>query len=266
MIGGPNSNNLVGLAQLLRENEIAPIAFVREAADRRRRGNALLLEMLLSPDELRFVPRSKWNDVESIALQELGALDKPTHLLLEGCYGFPALPGSLSLAEDILRNEIEANTYFERIYIDCGTGLSAIGLILGLESLASRTSTPREVVVTLIAENEAGFHSKLEQMRTHLLETFPLKRENQISIRFLKPVVSPKFGSINQSLFRECVKIARTTGLIMDPVYSVKHYARALEDYTTTENRPTNPLFIFNGSALGTSGFQDKLDQSINSL
>ncbi len=267
MIGGPNSNNLVGLAQLLKENAIKPIAFIREAADQQLRGNALLLDMLLSRDEIQVIPRDRWQLAEKIAQKHLSSPDFEkvnTHLLQEGCFGIEALPGAMTLAQDIIRNEQESKQTFERIYVDCGTGLGAIGLILGLESLPNIQAKKREVVVTLIAEDEKGFSEKLQQMRAVAFQKPESKTSNLVCVRFLEPHLSPKFGSINKSLFSECREIAKNTGIIMDPTYSVKHYNAAKKDLARNPNQAAS-LFIFNGSALGVLGFQDKLAVSDNS-
>lgn len=269
MIGGPNSNNLVGLAQLLRENGISPLAFLREAADPQLRGNALLLALLLAPHETETISRRSWDNVEGLARQRLQNLEKQgsrAHLLLEGCYGFPALLGTLTLPEDILRNERDCQQTFPRIYIDCGTGLSAIGLILGLERLLGSDSSNREVVVTLIAETESGFLEKLAEMRACLEKAYPVTHDSRVNIRFLQPILSPKFGSISKALFDECRTIARETGLIMDPTYSVKHFAAAAADHNKDGQSAAPSLFVFNGSALGICGFQDKLANSVNLL
>lgn len=259
MIGGPNSNNLVGLAQLLRENDISQTAFVREAADAQLRGNALLLDMLLNEDEIRFITRGQWQAVETTARTYLDNLPiQKTHLLCEGCFGIEGLPGAMTLAADILRNEEESNLYFERIYIDCGTGLSALGLILGLACLSSSARPKREIVVTLIAESEEGFLQKLKKLTPSLAQEYGLELNIRDHIRFIKPQLSPKFGSINKSLFEECRKIAQNTGLIMDPTYSVKHYHAATNDLSLNSIKKPS-LFIFNGAALGVMGFQDKL-------
>lgn len=261
MIGGPNSNNLIGLAQLLRENSISPIAFIREAADLQLRGNALLLDMLLAREEMNFIPRDNWDAVATIAKQFLDSAamkGKRSHLLHEGCFGFEALPGAMTLAADLLRNERETGESFKRIYIDCGTGLSAIGLILGLEVALESGAIEREIVVTLIAEDQSGFLEKLESMRFALNKVIQLSKHEKTKIRFLHTRLSPKFGSINKSLFDECRLIAKSTGILMDPTYSVKHYNAAKHDCREFPLDGSS-LFVFNGSALGLLGFQDKL-------
>ncbi|MDQ8185126.1 pyridoxal-phosphate dependent enzyme [Pelagicoccus sp. SDUM812002] len=256
MIGGPNSNNLVGLAQILRENGIKPIAFVRQAADKQIRGNALLLDMLLDKSELILIPREQWSQVGDTAREYLEKQNTRSHLLEEGCSGFEALPGAMSLAKDILRNEMEIEQVFSRIYIDSGTGMSATGLILGLESMAP--PTPREIVVTLIADCEERFNAQLSRFRSQLSEKIKRVIEPQVELRFLSPILCPKFGSINASVIQECRRVAKTLGLVMDPTYSAKHYMTAKADLLSNPNS-NRSLFIFNGSALGLMGFQDRL-------
>lgn len=263
MIGGPNSNNLVGLAQLLKENGIEPVAFVREAADSVLRGNALLLDMLLPKDRIQRVARADWQDVEIIAknyLESSSQGEANWEVLIEGCFGFDALPGALSMAEDVLRNEAEHDTIFDRIYVDCGTGLTAFGLILGLELLSQQNpaSLQREIVVTLIAETQKSFESKLESLRLTLSTLLGYKIAARFRIRFLPSIVAPKFGSVNKTLFQRCRAISRNEGLLMDPTYSVKHFVTARDDFAKSAGTSTS-LFIFNGSPIGIAGFQERL-------
>lgn len=258
MIGGPNSNNLVGLTQLLRENGIKPLAFIRKPADTTLRGNSLLLNILLAEDEIQQVPRADWESVKKIAEDVMQRCSSNSILLQEGCFGPEALPGTLTLAESVCENEFRHGLSFERIYVDCGTGLSAIGLILGLELLQPESCNTREIVVTMIAESKETFLAKLNVMRKQLQILTDYKTENRCNIVFKRPTLSPKFGSVNASLFKQSRRVALKEGLLMDPTYSVKHYFSMIEDI---EERPasTNNLFIFNGSALGLMGFQKQL-------
>lgn len=258
MIGGPNSNNLVGLAQILREHSIHPLAFIREAADPKRRGNALLLDMLLTQSEVRFVPRDQWSSVLALAHSETARTSTQYHILPEGAWGLESLFGAMSLAEDLLRNEKEEGTTFQRLYHDSGTGLGAIGLILGLEAILGPEAIKREIVVTLIAGKEAEFKTGLETMRANLREELAIESPDRVALRFLKPPVCPKFGSVNKSLIDETRNIARSEGLLMDPTYSSKHYLAAKADFAANSEQPKS-LFILNGSALGLCGFQDAL-------
>ena len=259
IIGGSSSNNVIGLIQMLRECSIKPIVFIREAGNPKLQGNSLFLSMLTLEDEVQSIPRQDWEKVEAIA-KEYMDLNFPKDLnwvLKEGCFGAESLLGALTLASDVIRNQRESNLEFGRIYIDCGSGLSAIALILGLEYLLDRSLKSPEVVITLIAERESKFLEKLETMRI-LMRNYNFNPPAHLGFRFLKPTISPKFGSCNQSLLNACCQIAKKEGLLMDPVYSVKHFMTMQQDLKdSTLTKPA--LFIFNGSALGLAGFQDSL-------
>lgn len=259
IIGGPNSNNLVGLIQILRENSIKPLAFIREAADQTVRGNSLFLNMLLSDDEKRIISRDKWDSVLEIAKRETERVASDCHIIEEGAFGMEALWGAMTLAESLLENEGDNSILFEKIYIDSGTGLSAIGLILGLELIDDKRANDREIIITLIAGEESEFLEKLADLRTKLIAENGLTKKSALKLRFLKPVLSPKFGSVNKSLFDCCISIARDEGILMDPTYSVKHYETVRIDLRSSPSKE-KALFIFNGSPLGILGFQERLD------
>ncbi|MDQ8203252.1 hypothetical protein [Pelagicoccus sp. SDUM812003] len=260
LIGGPNSNNLVGILQLLKEKGVEPLLFLREAADARKRGNALFLSMLAPPNSIRRIPRSEWQSVETVA-QEL--LPKEASFLIpEGALCFEALPGAMSLASDLLRNEAEDDTFFERIFIDSGTGMSAIGLLLGLRLLDPRCRQ-REIVITLIAGEAENFLEQLRRFEQRFEGKFSLPLGERPKFVFLVPPTAAKYGATNASVLQACHRIAQTEGLLMDPIYSVKHYLAA-EQFLHENDQSTPSLFIYNGGSLGICGFLDRLSDSLD--
>lgn len=264
IIGGPNSNNLVGLAQILKENSILPVAFMRKPSDAELKGNSLLLKLLLEENTRIYVDHSQWPEVETLAVTKLEKLypKLKTEVLPEGCLTFEGLLGSLTLAEDVLRNENELEQGFTHIFIDSGTGLSAIGLILGLELLRKKSPQPLTIVITHIAGNETEFSDNLTRFREMLHNRFKLKQICDVCLQHTSPPTARKYGHINTSVLSAGMRVAKELGILMDPVYSVKHYMafRKIQESLPLDSRP---LFIFNGSALGLMGYQTAL---VNSL
>lgn len=260
LIGGPNSNNLVGIAQILREIDIRPWFFIREAGDRQLRGNGLLLDMLADPGSIRRVDRSQWENVLETAsnfVEERKRAGRRVYLVPEGAAMFESLAGALTLAQDVLRNEQESGIRFRNLFVDSGTGMSAVALILGLAALDPSASR-RRVHVTLIAGDEESFSETLEANQARLLQEFDSLTLKLPQIAFLKPPVAPAFGSVNEALFAATREVARSEGLLMDPTYSVKHYLSMREAVSLLPANEAS-LFIYNGSALGLAGFQDRL-------
>jgi len=130
LIGGPNSNNLVGLLQVLKEANILPWLFIRQAADQQLRGNALLLDLLIDKSQVTYIQRSEWENVESIAADFLKKRDNTgatTFLIPEGASCLESLPGSLSLAQDLRANEQQNGLSFNHIYVDSDVYTDGVG-------------------------------------------------------------------------------------------------------------------------------------------
>lgn len=256
IIGGPNSNNVVGLLQILKEAGIHFQLFLREAADHRKQGNALFLDMLAPRESITVISRENWNTVKQAAATFLSNLNVPSYLITEGAICAESLPGCLTLAEDLLRNET-SGPFFSHLYIDSGTGMSSIGLILGLATLDPKYEK-RRIHISLIAGAEDEFVANLERFKQTLLDKLEIETLSLPTFDFLHPPIAKKFGSVSASLFQACRNIAKTEGLLIDPTYSVKHYM-AMQEHRRKHTATGTALFIFNGSALGLAGFQEQL-------
>ncbi len=261
LIGGPNSNHLVGLLQILKEHDIHAWLFIREAGDSTKQGNALFLDMLAPESSITIIPREQWTEATRIAqsfLETRNIENKKTLLIPEGGLHETSLPGALTLAQDILKNESTHGTVFTDLFVDSGTGMTAIGLILGLAAL-DPNAFQRSIHITLIAGEEHAFRAHLDQFSSYLGSALNHPIPPFSKLNFLKPPTCKAFGSVKPSLFTATREISRTEGLLMDPTYSVKHYLSMKEYITQSGTSSSLNLFIYNGSTLGLSGFQAKL-------
>lgn len=265
VIGGAYSNNVVATLQLLNENRIAYKLFLLESHQHKPAGNLLWIKMLSDKKNITWIKREDWKDVEiiaeSYAHEAYNNHGKKVFVLKEGGAVKEALPGAMSIAADILQNEKEHNISFEHIFIDCGTATSAIGLILGLQYLDSCKN--RNIYITLIAGDEAVFLLQLEKFTKGIQEyTGITLAERNWVLHFLKPATASSFGAINATVLEETIKIAKTEGILMEPMYSVKHFFTA-KKHIEKENLQGNILVINNGGSLGLAGFQERLAEII---
>ncbi|MEM9158352.1 MAG: pyridoxal-phosphate dependent enzyme [Verrucomicrobiota bacterium] len=259
LIGGSNSNNLAGLVQILREHRIDPWLFVRKSADTALKGNALFIKMLCDDSQLIEIERADWPHVVSIAQQRVDSLraaGKKAFLIPEGALTPQSLPGSLTLPLDILENEREHFIEFTDLFIDSGSGASAIGLILGL-ALVDPQFDNRRIHISLIAGSPEEFSQNLRQLGSTLPFEIDQSKLSK-NLHFLAPPSAKSFGSVNATILETCRSIARTEGILMDPVYSVKHYM-AMKQRLPTLSSGAKSLFIYNGGALGLCGFQEEI-------
>lgn len=259
LIGSAHSNNVLGLSQMLSSRGYAITALVKEPGNRALTGNHLLLNMLLSPDQIRYISHQQWPDVEQIAhetAQTLNQRSVKAMVIPEGGYSEAVLPGILTVATDLQRNSDQLGIDFDTIWTDSGTGVSAIGLLLGMRLLGITRPT---VHITQIAGTPEEFQQRYCQFEQWLEKLTPTPLPSpRPEVRFVRPATAASYGSINKTVLKECWAIARETGLLMDPVYSVKHFYTVKREMSL--NPPTGPqLVLYNGGTLGMSGFQSQL-------
>jgi len=259
LIGGSNSNNVLGLSQILSALGVDVWVMVKTARDPTLRGHWLLLNLLLPKERIHLVTADEWPCVLNMASELAQKLEvqgtKPV-IVPEGGDHPAVLPGILTIALDLTRNESESEFHFDHIWTDAGTGISAIGLVLGLHFLRQQDKT---IHITLIAGTEAEFEVRYERFKKELerLTQAPLPNTRP-TLCFRRPVSAAAFGSLNHTILKETKLIARTTGLLMDPVYSVKHF---LTVKSALQQNPLrgNHLIMYNGGTQGLNGFQTRL-------
>ncbi|MCP3664333.1 MAG: pyridoxal-phosphate dependent enzyme [Gammaproteobacteria bacterium] len=263
-IGSAHSNNVMGLAQIARQQGYELLAFVKKPGDSRLQGNLLLTNMLLAPSDMHLIEPQQWFEVEAIARNhaETQLTDgKRVFVIPEGGDCQPVLPGILTLALDLLENESDQKTHFRDIWIDAGTGISAIGLLLGLRLL---DQYPRRIHITLIAGNEQEFMQRYNRYQPWAEQLTGQKLPPQsFSLIFHPPVTARSYGSINQRVIKEVVKLARSSGLLVDPLYSAKHLLTVREALKSTTIREPQ-LVIYNGGPLGLAGFQSQIENMLH--
>ncbi|MBS0585698.1 MAG: 1-aminocyclopropane-1-carboxylate deaminase [Verrucomicrobia bacterium] len=256
LIGTAYSNHILGLTQLLLENRIKPLLFLLGDPKLPPKGNLLLLSLLVEKENCHWLTRSEWPEVEVIAKRSQEESPLKTLVVPEGASFDIALPGALTLAVDILENEKEMGP-FDHIFIDAGTGLSAIATILAFAFLEKKTV----VHVVLLAgtkeaflENLRRFHKSFEALLRVSLEEKTLFSQ----FRLYKSREASAFGSTNSTIFKEIGFLAKEEGFFTDPIYSAKLFLEA-SHILKEEEVEGNVLVIHSGGALTLMGFQKEL-------
>lgn len=265
LLGGPYSNNILSLAQVLIENNIKPFLFLRGEAPLEKKGNFLLTSLFVPLEHQYWIPRNQWIDVEAIATKAAVNFPKPWIIIPEGACMEPSLAGAATLAIDILKNQQQKKIQFNHLFIEAGTGLSAIGLILGLGYIPS---IKLNVHVLLLADDETLFRQKLKHYHAAfskiIRDQIPYLEDN-IQLNFYTPTVAKSFGSVNKGVLETIVKVARREGFLTDPIYSAKLYSESVR-IIETQNLSGNSLIIHSGGALTLMGYADVLKEIADQL
>lgn len=240
IIAGCQSNNLLAVLQLARELQYSITVFLIEPRNDLVQGNFKLSRLFLQDEEIIWVERAQWPKVYELAQEHLKSLPVPGFILEEGASVPQALPGAMSLAEDILRNEQQLGLVFQHIFVDAGTGFSAAALIKGL----NQVTHPACVHVLLLADNESLFEQKLKLWIGEAAQNY----------QCFYPSTARSFGSVNQLIKKEIRRLALEEGILADPVYSAKlFYETRL--YIEAHNLQGNILLIHSGGTLTMAGF-----------
>ncbi|TVL99359.1 MAG: 1-aminocyclopropane-1-carboxylate deaminase [Candidatus Brocadia sp. WS118] len=254
VIGGANSNNVLSAAQTLTENNIRITPFLLGPLPQKI-GNAKLLSLFVDDCEIQWISRSRWADCEVLAndyAENRRSQGIKIFVLPEGAHHPLALPGSLSLLVDILRNERESGVRFDHIFIDAGTGMIAQSLLAGAVALERKTIFHVVVLAGSFDEFQAGLSKVMQYTR----EFFDVSLGQVPDYYMYYPATAKSFGSTNKAVFEEIKRIAREDGVLTDPVYSVKMFLTARQTILD-KKLEGNILLIHSGGGLALSGFMD---------
>jgi 1-aminocyclopropane-1-carboxylate deaminase/D-cysteine desulfhydrase len=247
VIASAASNNLLAALQMGAEFGISVIPFLLEPHQLSLKGNYLYSNLFLQPEVIHWVPRANWGKVNELARDFISSQSKKTFLLPEGAFCQPALIGAKTLADSLIQNEKELSTSFQHIFVDAGTGLSAIGLIARLKELTH----PAQVYVLTLADSKEVFLSKLEK-------EVGLSLSN---IEVFESISAKSFGAVNKTVKNQITQVAKEEGIILDPIYSAKLFlnARSLIQARQLEGAK---LLVHSGGALSLSGFSIGADSA----
>ncbi len=239
IIAGPNSNHAAGIIQLLIENGISYRLFLRGGYGSGINGS--LMRLMTSDSKIRVIDRRDWGRALEIARNAAGP---ETFVLPEGGSVAPSLPGALTLPLDIAKEDIE----FDHIFVDAGTGLMAIALILGLAFLSRET----KIHVLLVAGSEKEFFEKLRSFHSEFQKMFATMCPFPKNYQLYYPTNAKSFGSTNQTLLSEIQTIAQKEGFLVDPIYSGKLFYEARKLIPKLSG---TKLIIHSGGAASLFGF-----------
>lgn len=227
VIGGSHSNNVLAAAQLLPQYGLEVALLVKASHTSIDKGNALLTHLLQPQTTWHQVEPGGWHDVMQKALQlqeKLQSDGKKYFILPEGAFVPEALPGALHLASDLLRNAQTQGLDLAHVFVDAGTGLSAAGLVLGLAAAGHSAL----VHIISMAEKPAGLEARIATCQGWYTSLFPERKElPPLRYRISQPRNARAFGSVNRTVIQHIQRMARTFGLLTEPIYSAKLFAEA---------------------------------------
>jgi 1-aminocyclopropane-1-carboxylate deaminase/D-cysteine desulfhydrase-like pyridoxal-dependent ACC family enzyme len=253
LVGSFSSNHILSFLQLVKQENIPYQLFLEKTHG--TKGNAFFLSLLLKENEVI------WVDHVPLVLEKswTGALEQQCAqeflwIPMGGCMK-EALMGALTLALDLLENERELGVFFDHVFVDAGTGMSAIALILGMSYLRRNLS----IHVVSIAGNKEEFTRNLLYFHGVLQELLGASF-SILNFEVHELFTAKSFGSWNASVRDFIKKTAEKEGIFLDPVYTAKLLMRA-KQVVSIENLKGNIVWVHSGGALSLAGFQELFSQ-----
>jgi D-cysteine desulfhydrase len=223
--GGAQSNHARASAVSCVELGLRPILFLRTATPETPPASVgnLLLDRLVGA-ELRFITPAQYRERDALmtrAARELEARGEPCYVIPEG--GSNGL-GSLGYVDAMreVREQLDLGfgpgaRGFDAIVHACGSGGTAAGVALG----AARYGVAPETRAIAVCDDRTYFERVTARIVAEARALDPSLPEG-ISLKIHADFKGPAYGVASAEQLEFFVRVARTTGLCVDPVYTGK--------------------------------------------
>jgi 1-aminocyclopropane-1-carboxylate deaminase len=257
LIGTALSNHILSFSQLLIEKGIRPVLFLKtpQPSLKREEGNFLFTSLFIPSEDIHWIPVEDWDYREQIVQTYVQRREKEgvkTFSVPLGAAMKEALPGCLTLALDILRNEEELALEFDHIFIDSGTGVMAAILMLVYAYLQKKT----QIHVFLIGGTTETFFHTLSKSQKWFSDLLSAAVPSPTLFTLNSPLLP--FGIINEEILQFIVKFGKMEGILLDPIYNGKLFFEGKKSLSSLK-KVHNPLFIHSGGGFAFTGFQREL-------
>lgn len=238
--GSLNSNNVLGITALLNSLNLKCRLFLPQSHSSKK-GNAIWTNQILFKDQIITSESHKGYTLEYYK-QQL----KTDNLFVvkEGASQIESIPGLLTLGQEINSFCQKEKLNFDSVYIDAGTGITAIALLISLKLLNLKP----HVYITLIAGSEAEFEQSLNEHVKSFNKLFDCNlNADEMRFNLLKPTTAKSFGSVNSTIKQEWLLMMKELGFPVDLTYTAKHFS-TVKDHLKTSGEQKKNLVINCGS------------------
>jgi D-cysteine desulfhydrase len=248
--GGEQSNHARATALLAAQLGLQSVLLLRTANPTRppkATGNILL-------DQLAGA-RIVWVNPQEYEQRDRLMAEEATRLSLEGGYAY-VIPeggsnglGALGYVEAMreIRQQLDLGLVgsareFESIVVPCGSGGTAAGTALG----ARRYGIAERVVAVAVCSTSLHFRQIVDRIIVEVNAIEP-QLSATVPLHILDEYRGPAYGVASEEQLAFIIQVARSTGLVLDPVYSGK----ALFGLSRLKKKPGRALFIHTGGLPG---------------
>jgi D-cysteine desulfhydrase len=248
--GGIQSNHCRATAALARQVGMQPVLVLRGEPPQVPAGN-YFLDTLFGAD-VRWVDAQEYREHDRLMQQiadDLRAAGRHPFVIAEGCSMPTGCWGYIEAAREIAQTQRELSVRFDAIVHAVGSGGTSAGLELGLRLFDVRA----QLFGVPVCDDASHFHETVAQLCRDTVDRFDLPVDvPDGELRFIDGYVGDGYGRSRPEERSTIVEVARTEGLLLDPVYSGKamHALRHELDKGCLVGAK-NILFVHTGGVFG---------------
>ena len=227
----------------------------RDDADYRRSGN-VLLDGIFGARIHKIESADAWPFAQKRA-DELRAEGRKPYLVGAGGSSPVGCLGYVRCAAEIAAQEREKGLEFDVIFVANGSSGTHAGLAAGLAALGDDPARVKSF--TVLAPLDEARAATLDLARRTLALLDPRAEIGAESIRVEGSQRGPGYGIPTEAMLEAVRRMARSEGLLLDPVYSGKAFAGFLAD--AREGRG-DLLFVMTGGVPGLFAYRSEFERA----
>lgn len=244
--GGIQSNHCRAVAWVAAKLGLSCVLVLRGEAPSESDGN-LLLDRILGAD-VRFFSREafrEWPLLDRRIMEALKAEGKRPYSIPIGGSNATGTLGYIRMAEELVQSGIQA----DHVYCAMGSGGTYGGLLIGCRRVGYRTN----VHGIAVCDDVSYFVREIESIRKGFLDQYGLSVDISGCEQGMDDGYIGRGYALNTDAeLRELIRIARTEGLVLDPVYSLKAFLGMMDHVRQGRIRPGETvIFVHTGGHAG---------------
>ncbi len=255
--GGLQSNHARTTVVVARRMGLAVELVLRGTAPPRLEGN-LLLDALLGAT-VHLYDANAYANKDAIMQQRAEALrsaGRRPFVVAEGCSMASGSWGYIEAMREVTTWQREHAVSFDAIVSGVGSGGTAAGIELG----ARMYDFGGKVVGVPVCDDEAYFREKIGSLCAATTRDYDLGVDvSPADIGLLGGYVGGGYGVSSEAERESLVQLARTEGIVLEPVYSGKAFHALHQEIRGRFAGMKNVLFVHTGGVFGLAAYADQL-------
>jgi len=245
--GGVQSNHCRATALLGAQLGFKVHLLLRGEEPQDHQGN-LMLDQVAGATISYFAPRyynSRFDFVLSEVISDYKSQGMNPYFITTGASDATGVWGYVTAAEEIAS---QREVSFDHVITATGSGGTQAGLTLG----ASIYMPESRVTGMAVCDDEVYFNNKVRDDLTAWAERYKQPLEvDHLSINVCDQYIGPGYAKAGREIFKCIEMVARTEGIVLDPVYTGKAFFGMLAEIENGNLYGENILFVHTGGIFG---------------